>query len=258
MRKSYLDVPSLEHLIETEDLGIETLHPGGLALTRQLAQLCRVTTGDRVLEIAAGTGETACLLAVEFGARAVALDASALMVGRARRKAHRRGLGLFVVRADAHALPFATGTFDAVLCECALCHFEKRRVLREMRRVARPGGAVGVHDLAWQPEAPGALKRRLAELEEEEPETREGWRALFEETGLERIELLDRPEVIPEWRRATRSSLGVLGYVRTAMKVLWRWGATGLQRILAAERILASPHLGYVIAVGRKPGRDGV
>ena len=50
------DRPSLETLIEDLDLGLEVLHPGGLEITRELAQLCRIGRGARVLDVASGTG----------------------------------------------------------------------------------------------------------------------------------------------------------------------------------------------------------
>jgi len=83
---SRVDRPSLEALVEAEDLGLEILHPGGLAITRNLARVTGVVTGTRVLEIAAGTGETARLPAAECGARVTATDMSPRMVRRLRDK----------------------------------------------------------------------------------------------------------------------------------------------------------------------------
>jgi hypothetical protein len=41
------NTPSLEHLIETEDLGLDVLHPGGVAMTLELARLCHVGRDTR-------------------------------------------------------------------------------------------------------------------------------------------------------------------------------------------------------------------
>ena len=46
--------PSLENLIISENLGIETLHPGGLDITTELAELCNITKGVKVLELHQG------------------------------------------------------------------------------------------------------------------------------------------------------------------------------------------------------------
>ena len=61
--------PSLEGLVETGMLKLESLHPGGLDLSRELAELCKVQEGDDVLDVASGTGETACFLAERFAVR---------------------------------------------------------------------------------------------------------------------------------------------------------------------------------------------
>src|SRR6516225_7227127 len=82
---------SLEALIETELLKVESLHPGGLELTEELAELCEVRRGSDVLELACGTGESACWLAERRGARVVGLDRSPRMIQRAEQKARARG-----------------------------------------------------------------------------------------------------------------------------------------------------------------------
>ena len=243
---------SIERLIEQEQLGIEVLHPGGLALTAEFARLCGIREGTKVLEVASGAGETACLLAAEFGARVTCLDISWHLLLRARAKARRRALQIEWVRGDAHALPFPDSRFDAVVSECALCNLDKRLALREMERVARPGAVVGIHDLAWKSGATENLKRRLKELEHEEPETVEGWRAMFEEVGLVAMEAHDRSDCIPGWIRGVRAQLGVRGYLQIAATLLRRWGLHGLCNALASERIFSNPHLGYALIIARK------
>ena len=63
MEKLGPEEASLESLIETELLKIQSLHPGGLELTEELAELCQISRGTEVLELACGTGESACFLA---------------------------------------------------------------------------------------------------------------------------------------------------------------------------------------------------
>ena len=81
---------SLEGIIEDEDLGIEALHPGGVTLSREFAGQLALRNRAQVLEVASGTGETACMLASEFGARVTCLDLSAHLLLRARRPEFRR------------------------------------------------------------------------------------------------------------------------------------------------------------------------
>ena len=246
-------LPSLEHLIETENLNIETLHPGGLNITKELANLCRISAGVSVLEVACGTGESACFLASDFGALVTGVDISALMIDRAKQKAKERRLNLDFQLANAHKLPFDDNLFFAVLSECAVCNLDKDQVISEMARVTVHGGFVGIHDLCWDNQAPEGLKQRLAEIEQEWPETADGWRMKFEEAGLEEVIVSDKTDLLQMWRKDFKKRLGIRGYIGMIVKILRRWGISGLRRVLESERIFASKHMRYVIIVGKKP-----
>ena len=156
-------------------------------------------------------------------------------------------------KGDAHDLPFEAGTFDAVICECTLCLFRKEQALREMVRVAKPGGHVGMHDLCWKEGAPERLKQRLKEIEHEEPEPLGGWKSLFEQVGLAEVQALDRSQLVPVWMKAERKQLGLRGHYKAGRAAIQRWGLGGLLTILQVERLFASPHVGYAIVVGVKP-----
>jgi SAM-dependent methyltransferase len=110
------------------------------AVARQTVPLmldaAHVTHGMRVLDACCGPAMLAAG-ALERGAEAVGLDFSLEAVGLARRLVPR---GRFE-RGDAQALPFPSGSFDAVLCGYGLMHLpEPAAALGEMLRVLRPGG----------------------------------------------------------------------------------------------------------------------
>jgi len=244
--------PSLENLVETEDLGLDVLHPGGLALTSELLRMCGAGPGATVLDIACGAGTSACHIATEFGTRVVGLDGTERMLRRAQRTAAGRELPVQWVCGDAHALPFPDSSFDVVICECTLCALDKLTAAREMLRVVEEGGTVGIHDLCWRPDTPESLRRRLIDLEQEEAETAEGWRGLMQEAGFHEVEVFDRSEVLAASARETAARLGIRGYLGAVLKVLRRWGFGGLRRVLASERLFRDPHLGYVVMLARK------
>ena len=248
------DEASLEKLIETEVLKVESLHPGGLELTRELAELCNINKGTSVLDVASGTGESACFLSERFGAHVVGIDLSDQMIGRAEEKRRARALNLVEFRrADAADLPFPDAAFDVVICECALCFFDKEKVLGEMARVVKPGGRVGIHDLCWKESAPDDLRRTLLEIEGESPETLEGWNRLFHEAGLVGIIAVDKSDLVPSWMKNSKRQLGLIGQGALALKIMRRWGIRGLWRVLQSERVFSSKHLGYGIVVGTRP-----
>lgn len=245
--------PSLEGLVETGMLKLESLHPGGLGLTRELAALCNIQEGARVLDVACGTGETACFLAERFAACVYGVDQSDEMIRRAETKAEAQGMKLAFRKADAAKLPFADAEFDVAICECTLCLLDKQRVVGEMMRVVRPGGCVGMHDLCWKEDAPAGLKRTLAEIEGEKPETLEGWRRLFGQAGLVQIKAVDKSGLIAPWIRESKQQLGLTGQLSLALRIVQQWGIRGAWKILQSTRVFSSEFLGYGIIVGTKP-----
>ncbi|MGA8116821.1 MAG: demethylmenaquinone methyltransferase [Actinocatenispora sp.] len=100
----------------------------------------RLGPGDRCLDLAAGTGVSSVELA-RSGARVVAADFSLGMLRRGR----ERGRTVPLLAADAMALPFATGSFDAATISFGLRNVaDIDLALAELARVTRPGGRLVV------------------------------------------------------------------------------------------------------------------
>jgi arsenite methyltransferase len=129
----------------------ESYHPGGLGLTRRLADGMRLRSGQRVLDVAAGPGVTARLLVAEYGVSVDGVDLSESTVERARVSVEESGLSdsIRFHLGDAERLPLSDNTFDALVCECAFCTFPaKTTAATEFTRVLRPGGKVDKHRFA--------------------------------------------------------------------------------------------------------------
>jgi ubiquinone/menaquinone biosynthesis C-methylase UbiE len=127
-----------------------SFHPGGLTLTARLGNLLHLGPGMRVLDVASGTGETALFLSRSFGCDVVGVDYSGTNVRHANQQAESRNRldPVTFVQGDAEHLDFADGSFDAIICECALCTFpDKASAAREFARVLRRPGRVGLSDL---------------------------------------------------------------------------------------------------------------
>jgi len=109
-----------------------------------LARACAISTGQRVLDVAAGTGNTA-IRAAEAGAEVVASDLTPENFEAGRREAAAHGVELEWVEADAEALPFGDGEFDVVTSSFgAIFAPDHQAVADEMLRVCRPGGTIGM------------------------------------------------------------------------------------------------------------------
>lgn len=104
-------------------------------------------TGERVLDVACGTGIVARQLAPLVGkaVRVVGLDPSPAMLAVARARPATEGAAIEWVEAGAQAMPLPDGAFDLVTCQQGLQFMpDKPAALREMRRVAAPGGRLGL------------------------------------------------------------------------------------------------------------------
>ena len=126
----------------------------------ELAAAAAVRTGQRVLDVAAGTGNAA-FAAAERGADVTASDLSPELLEHARAQAIQRGIEVTFREANAESLPFNDGEFDTVLsCIGVMFAPHHQRSADELLRVCRPGGTVGV--LSWTPE--GFIGRLFATM----------------------------------------------------------------------------------------------
>jgi ubiquinone/menaquinone biosynthesis C-methylase UbiE len=107
--------------------------------------------GERVLDVACGTGVVARLAApqVGTGGHVVGLDLNPGMLARARASSPPEGAAVEWREGDAGALPFSAATFDAVFCQLGLQYFpDRQKAAREMYRVLKPDGRLVV--LVWR------------------------------------------------------------------------------------------------------------
>ena len=113
-----------------------------------------VREGERVLDVAGGSGDLARLFAPRAGATGlVALtDINAAMLRRGRDRLIDEGIVVPTVQCDAERLPFTSGSFDCVCVGFGLRNMTSKEIaLAEMRRVLRPGGRVLVLEFSRPP-----------------------------------------------------------------------------------------------------------
>ena len=110
---------------------------------RVIADMARVAPGQRVLDVACGTGVLACAAAERVGPNGAVtgLDPNDEMLAVARGKSAR----IEWKNGPAESLPFADASFDRVASQFGLMFFEDKAAgLREMMRVLAPGGRLAV------------------------------------------------------------------------------------------------------------------
>ena len=120
------------------------------ALGPELVRAAGIRSGDRVLDVAAGSGNAA-IPAAAAGAIVTASDLTPELFDAGRRIAAQQGVDLEWVEVDAEALPFADNGFDAVIsCVGVMFAPHHQAAADELIRVVRTGGKIGL--INWTPE----------------------------------------------------------------------------------------------------------
>ena len=127
----------------------ETLWQSQLAKVQtKLLDCASLKLGERVLDVACGPGLVALRAAETVGpsGQIVGIDLSGQMVHVAQQRAKERGLSnADFARMDAESLDLPDASFDVVLCALGLMYLpDPERAVREMRRILRPGGRLGI------------------------------------------------------------------------------------------------------------------
>jgi len=104
--------------------------------------------GAKLLDVCSGTHDIPLrLLAREPALRVDVVDASPHMIAEGQRRARERKLVIRAQVCDAHRLPFADASFDAVTLQFASRHLEVGRAFGEIHRVLKPGGIFCHNDM---------------------------------------------------------------------------------------------------------------
>jgi SAM-dependent methyltransferase len=115
-----------------------------------LAEAVDVRAGERVLDVAAGNGNATLAAARRF-AEVTSTDYVQALLDKGRARAAAEGLAVRFEVADAEALPYEAGSFDVALSTFGVMFApDHASAAREMLRVVRPGGRIGMAN--WTPD----------------------------------------------------------------------------------------------------------
>jgi cyclopropane fatty-acyl-phospholipid synthase-like methyltransferase len=164
--------------------------PGGMLLARMMARHLPLGSGERVLDLGCGRGQTSLMLASEFGADVVSVD---LWVSSEERQLLAREAGVsdrvLALQGDiARGLASGTKTFDAIFVMQAFHSFGARQgMLEYLARLLKPGGRIVIGQTCFrnEPEViPDALRDDDGwNTEYSRYHSPDWWRALFLQGG---------------------------------------------------------------------------
>lgn len=170
-------------------------------IRRRFLRLLRLRPGERVLEVGCGSGVVLRDVAATVGRRGevVGVDPSRRAIAAARRLCRAPGHRAIALRvADGMNLPFREGRFDAAIAVTVVLHVaDPAGLVREMTRVVRPGGRIGLQDQDFgtlalshpDPELTDRILRGVIGRIYEEPYSGRRLPALLRAAGLEHVRL---------------------------------------------------------------------
>jgi ubiquinone/menaquinone biosynthesis C-methylase UbiE len=204
------------------NLGI-TEHYGSMEATRELVELCRISSGQYVLDVGCGVGATPCYLAKVADCRVMGVDLLEKMVEQSRERAKAEGVEDRVEFrvADARKLPFEDNLFEVVIMESVNVFFDdKSQAMREYIRVAKPGGYVGLTEMTWLKPPSPELEDTFKNMVFAQALDASGWKNLMEEAGLMDVVGSHHRIDIPLESKGRFERYGRLGLMKIMLNIL--------------------------------------
>ena len=248
--------------------------PGGEDLYRQIARLADLSPGLELLDVACGKGIALEYFVREFKVHGTGLEEDSHLISHAEEHFKETGLGreASFQSASPADLPFRDETFDVVVGEVGLAaHVPPDEAIRELVRVARPGGRVVLIQLVWQAPVDELRKKILSDHLGARPLMAVELRRILIDAGVGELHTEDWIDADTAFSSKVRKpfpdfaelfSFGEkMGILRQARR---RWGWRGVwtvfkrevevHRLLTKERILG---LNLLMGVKSGPSQDG-
>jgi SAM-dependent methyltransferase len=248
--------------------------PGGEDLYRQIARLTNLSPDLELLDVSCGKGVPLEFFAQEFGVQGTGVDQDAGLVAGAEAHFKEAGLGGLVSfqQAPHSDLPFRDETFDVVVGELGLAAtIDPDEAIRELVRVARPGGRVVLIHLVWQAPVDEKRKKILTEHLGSRPLMAVELRRILREAGVGELHTEDWIDAETAFRSKAKKPFPDFadifglrekaGILRRARKIFgWRGVVSVFQREMEVHRLLTRERLlGLVLVIGVKtaPSENG-
>jgi ubiquinone/menaquinone biosynthesis C-methylase UbiE len=233
----------------------EYLTPGSAETVEFVAKTVNPNGDAILLDVAAGKGEAACILAGRLSCRVVAVDLYEPFIQYAAAKAWRRNLHdlVTVVRGDGSRLPVRDATCDAAYCIGGPSIVGVESCLAELARAVKPGGGVIVSDVVWREKPRGTLGPEWRWVAEIKPRLAHDEYADAIEAANLRVESVHTHDR-SAWEEYWRPMLSVAQEARTSQPVDVAF-ADEVESDVDLERQGVAAFWDYATFLARKPDR---
>ena len=264
--------PSMLDLVRLSSLPL--FPPGGEDLYRQIARLTHLSPGLDLLDVACGRGISLEYFVREYKVNGTGVEEDSHLIAQAEAHLRESGLGrnASFQEASPSDLPFRDETFDVVVGEMGLAAtVDPGDAIRELVRVARPGGRVVLVQLVWQAQVDSSRKKVLSEHLGARPLMAVELRRILMDGGVGGLHTEDWIDGGTAFRSKARKpfpdfaelftlgeKLKILG--RARKRFGWRGVWTVFQREIEVHRLLTKERvLGLNLLIGVKagPAQDG-
>ncbi len=241
--------------------------PGGEDLYRQVARLTGLAPGMEVLDVACGKGISLDYFIREHGVQGTGVERDPRLITEAEAYFKAQGMREEVSfqEASSQDLPFRDETFDVVIGELGLAaQVDPEEAIRELVRVARPGGRVVLIQLVWKAPIDESRKGIIAAHLGAKPLMGVELRRTLLRAGVEELHTEDWTDEGTAFRSQVKKPFpdfaelfGLLEKLGILRRVWGRWGLRGVRTVIQREaevhRLLTRQRiLGLSLVVGVK------
>jgi len=235
----------------------DSMHPGGLELTKVLAEKLGISKGKKVLDLASGYGTTSIFLAKKFECNVIGIDLGGKNIDEATNRSNEENVSdLANFRlGDAENLELEDNSFDYLISECSFCLFpDKEKASKEMYRVLKRNGKIGISDVVVRGNLPEKMKDILYNfICIQDAKSEQEYENVLADAGFKNFHFEDRKQEVIKLLEIIRKKIFVLEAAKGLGKIDLNLDFNSMREILKEIKIIVEKNiLSYTLLTAEK------